>query len=109
MATQVTWHGHAAIGIETGGKNLLFDPYLTGNPAATAKPDALAPDYILISHGHNDHIGDALGIAKRTGTMIISNFDLIAQDAHAWAERVRKATQGRTRAVVLSPGESFSL
>ena len=76
MVTQITWYGHAAISIETGGKRLLFDPYLTGNPVATVKPDMLNPDYILISHGHGDHVGDAPHIAKRTGAMIISNFEI---------------------------------
>ena len=76
MTTQVTWYGHAALGIETGGKFLLFDPYLTGNQVATVKPDALNPGYILISHGHGDHVGDAPDIAKRTGAMLISNFEI---------------------------------
>ncbi len=87
MKTQVTWYGHAVIGIETGGKQLLFDPYLTGNPVATVRPDALSPDYILISHGHGDHVGDAVAIAKRTGAMIISNFEICSwfQDKHGQA------------------------
>ena len=72
MQTRITWYGHAAIGIETGGKRLLFDPFLTGNPVAAAQPDTLNPDYILISHGHGDHVGDAVSIAKRSGAMIIS-------------------------------------
>jgi L-ascorbate metabolism protein UlaG (beta-lactamase superfamily) len=76
MKTHITWYGHAAIGIETGGKRLLFDPFLTGNPVAMAQPDALNPDYILISHGHGDHVGDAVSIAKRSGAMIISNHEI---------------------------------
>jgi len=76
MTIQITWYGHAAIGIETGGKRLLIDPYLTDNPVATVKPDALTPDYILISHGHGDHVGDAPAIAKRTGAKVISNFEI---------------------------------
>ena len=76
MKIRITWHGHAAIGIETGGKRLLFDPYLTGNPATTLKPEALNPDYILISHGHGDHVGDAVDIARRTGATIISNYEI---------------------------------
>ena len=87
MKTQITWHGHAALGIATGGKHLLIDPFFTGNPAAAAQPGTLAADYILISHGHGDHIGDAIDIARRTGAMIISNFEICSwcQDKHGIA------------------------
>jgi len=72
----VTWYGHACIGIEVGPHRLLVDPFLTGNPLAAASPDALRPDYILVSHGHGDHVGDALEIARRTGATLISNFEI---------------------------------
>jgi len=87
MKTQVIWYGHAALEIVAGGKRLLIDPFFSGNPVATAQPDTLAPDYILISHGHGDHVGDAVDIAKRTGAMIISNFEICAwfQDKHGHA------------------------
>ncbi|MGB9777066.1 MAG: metal-dependent hydrolase [Anaerolineae bacterium] len=73
---KVTWYGHACIGIEAGPHNLLADPFLTGNPLAAVAPDALRPDYILVSHGHGDHVGDALEIARRTGATVISNFEI---------------------------------
>ncbi len=73
---KVTWYGHACIGIEIGPHHLLVDPFLTGNPLAAASPDALQPDYILVSHGHGDHVGDALEIARRTGATVISNFEI---------------------------------
>ncbi|HEY4691588.1 MAG TPA: metal-dependent hydrolase [Anaerolineae bacterium] len=76
MKTLITWYGHAALGIETGGKRLLIDPFLSNNPAATVKPDALVPDYILISHGHGDHVGDAVEIARRINALIISNDEI---------------------------------
>lgn len=76
MDTKLTWYGHAAIGLETGGYHLLIDPFLTGNPKAAASPAQLAADFILISHGHDDHVGDAEAIARRTGAMIISNFEI---------------------------------
>jgi L-ascorbate metabolism protein UlaG (beta-lactamase superfamily) len=58
---------------------LLTDPFLTGNPLAAVRADAVKADYILISHGHGDHVGDAVGIAKRTGATVISNFEI-----HSW-------------------------
>ena len=76
MGTNITWYGHAALGLETGGTRLLVDPFLTGNPAASIKADAVPADYILLSHGHHDHIGDSVAIAKRTGAMVISNAEI---------------------------------
>ena len=76
MTTKLTWYGHAALGLETGGYTVIVDPFLEGNPAASTSPDAVNPDYILISHGHGDHVGDAQAIAQRTGAMIISNDEI---------------------------------
>lgn len=72
MTTQVTWFGHAALKVETNGYQLLVDPYLHDNPVASVAPDKVLADYILVSHGHGDHIGDTLAIAKRTGAQVIS-------------------------------------
>lgn len=76
MTTEITWYGHAAIGIKTGGKFILVDPFFTGNPLANVKADDLSPDYILVTHGHYDHLGDTVAIAKRTGAMVISNGEI---------------------------------
>lgn len=76
MSASLTWYGHAALGLEVGGKKLLVDPFLSDNPMATASPDDVEADYILISHGHGDHVGDAAAIAKRTGAVVISNFEI---------------------------------
>jgi L-ascorbate metabolism protein UlaG (beta-lactamase superfamily) len=76
MAISLTWLGHAAMLLEVDGKRLLVDPFLSDNPAASIGPDEVRPDYILISHGHNDHVGDAVAIARRTGAMVISNFEI---------------------------------
>lgn len=72
MATKLTWYGHAALGLETGGNKIIVDPFLTGNPAATISPEAVEADFILISHGHGDHVGDSAAIAKRTEALIVS-------------------------------------
>lgn len=76
MTTRVTWYGHAALGLETGGYRLLVDPFLSGNPLASTTPDKVEADYILLSHGHSDHVGDAVEIAKRTGAKIIANAEM---------------------------------
>ena len=73
---KLTWYGHAAMGLEVGQYKLLIDPFLTGNPAASATPENVPADFILLSHGHGDHVGDAIAIAKRTGATIISNFEI---------------------------------
>lgn len=81
--TKIKWFGHAAFQITTPkGKVLLIDPWITNplNPAAANGKDALAEitkaDYILITHGHRDHVGDAVEIAKKTGAALISNPEL---------------------------------
>jgi len=71
-----TWYGHATLGLETGGFRLLIDPFFTGNPAAASTADAVDADFILVSHGHGDHVGDAAAIAGRTGAQIISNHEI---------------------------------
>src|SRR5512146_1269972 len=76
MSFTITWYGHAALGLETGGYHILVDPFITGNPAATVKAEALPADYILITHGHHDHVGDTAAIARRTGAMVISNDEI---------------------------------
>ena len=72
MTTKLTWYGHATLGLETGGYKIIVDPFFSGNPAASISADAVEADFILVSHGHGDHIGDGIEIAKRTGATIIS-------------------------------------
>ncbi len=81
--TKIKWFGHAAFSITTPkGKVLLIDPWLTNplNPEAKDGKDALAAvpkaDYILLTHGHRDHVGDAVEIAKKTGAILICNPEL---------------------------------
>ncbi len=76
MSVKLTWYSHACFLIETGGHRLLTDPFLSGNPLAPVKPEDVEADYILVSHGHGDHLGDTVALAKRTGAMVISNFEI---------------------------------
>lgn len=78
MAT-LTWHGHACISLDADdGTRILFDPFLTDNPAADIGPDDIRElDYILVSHGHFDHFTDCIPLAKRTGATVVSTFELV--------------------------------
>lgn len=66
-----TYYGHAAFALNDGKRKLLFDPFLTGNPTATTTAEVMTCNYILVTHGHGDHIGDAQAIAARTGAKVI--------------------------------------
>jgi L-ascorbate metabolism protein UlaG (beta-lactamase superfamily) len=76
MSIKVAWYSHACFLIETDGGKLLIDPFITDNPLSPINADAVDADYILVSHGHGDHLGDTVNIAKRTGAMVISNFEI---------------------------------
>ena len=76
MSVKFTWYGHATIGLEIDGHKVLVDPFFTGNPAASTTADAVEADFIVVSHGHGDHVGDTIAIAKRTGALVISNFEI---------------------------------
>ncbi len=71
-----TFLGHSAVSIETEGKVLLVDPFLSGNPQSAVQASELTPEAIFLTHGHDDHIGDGIGIAKRTGCTVIACFEL---------------------------------
>ncbi len=76
MATRIQWLGHSCLLIESDGKHVLIDPFLTGNPMAAAKAEDVPADVILVSHGHEDHLGDTVAIAKRTGATVVANYEL---------------------------------
>src|SRR5262245_7776987 len=76
MSTRVTWLGHATLHVATGGSHVLIDPFFTGNPVCPIKAAQARADFILVSHGHSDHIGDAIDIAKRTGATVIANYEI---------------------------------
>ena len=66
-----TYYGHASFLLDDGTSKVLTDPFLTGNPLAAIQADAVECDYILLTHAHGDHLGDAPAIAKRTGAMVL--------------------------------------
>ena len=76
MKNNIRWLGHSAVALQTAGQRILIDPFFTGNPAAAMKADDAQADFILVSHGHGDHIGDTIAIAKRTGATVICNYEI---------------------------------
>jgi len=74
----VTFYGHSCFSVETEGATLLFDPFITPNPlAASVDITRLKPDYILLSHGHFDHVADVEAIARSSGATLIGNFEVL--------------------------------
>jgi L-ascorbate metabolism protein UlaG (beta-lactamase superfamily) len=73
---KVTFLGHSCVMATDGKYNIIIDPFLTGNPLATVKADDINVDYILVTHGHGDHLGDAIPIAKRNKATIIAPHEL---------------------------------
>ena len=76
MSTKITFLGHGTFEFETAGKRIIIDPYFTDNPAASVSADNVSPDVIIVSHGHGDHIGDTVAIAKRTNALVIANYEI---------------------------------
>jgi len=92
---KLTCYGHACFAVKVGGKHLLFDPFISPNPRASkVDVSAIPADYILISHGHEDHVADAVAMAKRTNATVVSNFEITL-----WLNR-----QGVTRTHAMNLG-----
>lgn len=76
MSFTFTWFGHGCMGLEVDDRKILVDPFLSDNPTASTAAEDVDADFILISHGHGDHIGDSVEVAKRTNAIVISNFEI---------------------------------
>ncbi len=76
MSFELTFYGHGTSGLSIDSYQILIDPYFTGNPATKTKAEDLSPDYMLVTHGHSDHVGDAAEIAARSGAKIIANAEI---------------------------------
>ncbi|MFF2285935.1 metal-dependent hydrolase [Peribacillus butanolivorans] len=68
---KVSFHGHAIVKVETKGKTILFDPFITGNELTDLKVEDVKPDVIILTHGHNDHVGDTVELAKKHDALVI--------------------------------------
>ena len=72
----LTYYGHSAFGIDTGSHKVLIDPFISGNPQATLSADQINCDAILLTHGHGDHLGDTVAIARRCGALVVTTYEL---------------------------------
>lgn len=80
---QLTYYGHSCFSVKAGGKTILFDPFVTYNELAKdIKVDEIPADYIFLSHGHADHVADAISIASRTGAKVVASFEI-----HEWLNK----------------------
>ncbi|MGN6544938.1 MAG: metal-dependent hydrolase [Aureliella sp.] len=76
MSVQLTWLGHAAWKVQYQQTEILVDPFITDNPAATVTAESLTADTIFLTHGHGDHLGDTVSIALRTGATVVCNYEI---------------------------------
>jgi L-ascorbate metabolism protein UlaG (beta-lactamase superfamily) len=90
-----TYYGHSCFAVELGGRVLLFDPFITPNPlAAGVDVNSVRADYILVSHGHEDHLADAVSLAKRTGAMVVANYEVATWLGRKGAGKVHPLNHG---------------
>ncbi|MDR6122090.1 L-ascorbate metabolism protein UlaG (beta-lactamase superfamily) [Bacillus sp. SLBN-46] len=75
---KVSYHGHSVVQIQTNGKTIIIDPFITGNSLTDLTIDDVKPDVIILTHGHGDHVGDTVELAKRNNALVIANADLCA-------------------------------
>jgi L-ascorbate metabolism protein UlaG (beta-lactamase superfamily) len=76
---KLTYYGHSCFAVETAGHKLLFDPFVTPNELAShIELDSIEADFVLVTHGHMDHVADAESVLRRTGATVISNFEIVS-------------------------------
>ncbi len=95
---KMTWLGHSAFRIETGGNVLLIDPFLTGNPTFQGSIENATEGctHIILTHGHDDHVGDTVEIAKRTGAMVFAVYELALYLNGLGVEKINPGNPGGT-------------
>lgn len=95
---KITYLSHSCFLVELSKHTVIIDPFLTGNPLAKVKPEDVRCDYVIVTHGHGDHVGDAVAISKRTGATVVSSYEVAT-----WLEQ-----QGaKTHALGLGGGYGF--
>ncbi|MDQ0272081.1 metal-dependent hydrolase [Cytobacillus purgationiresistens] len=73
---KVSFHGHSIVKVQTEDKTILFDPFITGNELTDLKVEEEKPDVIIVTHGHGDHLGDTIELAKKNNSLVIGNAEL---------------------------------
>ncbi|MEM8856592.1 MAG: MBL fold metallo-hydrolase, partial [Pseudomonadota bacterium] len=95
---QLTWYGHSAFAVEFSGTRILIDPFLSGNPKWDQgwEGPAEGVSHVLLTHGHDDHVGDTVAIAKATGAMVVGAFEVCQHCAAQGAENINPGNHGGT-------------
>lgn len=101
MSVTITWLGHSCFALEAEGTRLLIDPYLNENPSSPIKADKAEADFILLTHGHFDHVTDAPAIAKRTGAKVVAGFEV--------TEWLKREGVAEDKIVPMNPGGAVRL
>lgn len=93
--SQLTFYGHSCFSVKIGGKKILFDPFISPNPLADGiDMETIEADYVLITHGHEDHVADAADILKRTGAMLVANYEIVAWFARQGIDNAHPLNHG---------------
>lgn len=96
---KVTFYGHATFLLEIAGKHILFDPFITPNEKASSVDiESIAADYVLLSHGHQDHMADAEAILARTGATLVSNYEIVSWYGNKGVSNSHPMNHGGTKA-----------
>lgn len=95
---RITWYGQSAFRVEAGGATILIDPFLTGNPSWDGgwEGPSAGVTHVLLTHGHNDHVGDSLDILKKTGAMLVANPEICDYLSGKGVEKVNPGNHGGT-------------
>ena len=95
---QITWYGHSAFRLDFSGNAVLIDPFFTGNPAFTADPrEAMRGiKHVLLTHGHGDHVGDTVDIAKSNDATVTGDYDLLMWLAKKGVAKLNPMNTGGT-------------
>jgi L-ascorbate metabolism protein UlaG (beta-lactamase superfamily) len=96
MAVEIRFLAHAAVELKSGGTTVLVDPFITGNPKITVEASELEPTHIFLTHGHQDHYGDTIEIAKRTGATVVAITEVAGEIGEEGVENVVDPNLGGT-------------